>query len=77
MYTQRSSLSPLQKELLSLIEGCAVSTRLGILNTDHVLFIAAGAFHKVRAQVRVKQGLFHVCYGVCVCVCACDEELYV
>jgi ATP-dependent HslUV protease ATP-binding subunit HslU len=35
-----------QKELLSLIEGCSVSTRLGVLNTDHVLFIAAGAFHQ-------------------------------
>ena len=29
-----------------MIEGCSVSTRLGVLNTDHVLFIAAGAFHQ-------------------------------
>ena len=35
-----------QKELLGLIEGTAVNTDYGIVNTDHILFIAAGAFHQ-------------------------------
>ncbi|ERM83163.1 ATP-dependent protease [Rhodonellum psychrophilum GCM71 = DSM 17998] len=34
-----------QRDLLPIVEGSAVSTKYGILNTDHVLFIAAGAFH--------------------------------
>ena len=35
-----------QKELLGLIEGTTVSTDYGIVHTDHMLFIAAGAFHQ-------------------------------
>lgn len=34
-----------QRDLLPLIEGCTVSTKYGTLRTDHVLFIASGAFH--------------------------------
>lgn len=34
-----------QRDLLPLIEGTAVSTKYGIVNTDHILFIASGAFH--------------------------------
>ncbi len=34
-----------QRDLLPVVEGCAVYTRYGPLRTDHVLFIAAGAFH--------------------------------
>ena len=34
-----------QRDLLPIIEGTAVNTRYGIVKTDHVLFIAAGAFH--------------------------------
>ncbi len=34
-----------QRDLLPLIEGCAVTTKYGIVRTDHVLFIASGAFH--------------------------------
>ena len=34
-----------QRDLLPLVEGCTVSTRYGALKTDHVLFIASGAFH--------------------------------
>lgn len=34
-----------QRDLLPLIEGCTVSTKYGTLKTDHVLFIASGAFH--------------------------------
>lgn len=34
-----------QRDLLPLIEGTAVSTKHGIVKTDHILFIASGAFH--------------------------------
>ena len=34
-----------QRDLLPLIEGTAVSTKYGIVKTDHILFIASGAFH--------------------------------
>jgi len=34
-----------QRDLLPLVEGCTVSTKYGTLKTDHVLFIASGAFH--------------------------------
>jgi ATP-dependent HslUV protease ATP-binding subunit HslU len=34
-----------QRDLLPLVEGSAVSTKYGTLKTDHVLFIASGAFH--------------------------------
>ena len=34
-----------QRDLLPIIEGCAVSTRYGTVKTDHLLFLAAGAFH--------------------------------
>jgi len=38
------SRSGVQRDLLPLVEGTAVSTRYGIVHTDHILFIAAGAF---------------------------------
>jgi len=34
-----------QRDLLPLVEGCTVSTRHGVVKTDHILFIASGAFH--------------------------------
>jgi ATP-dependent HslUV protease ATP-binding subunit HslU len=34
-----------QRDLLPLVEGCSVNTKYGSLKTDHVLFIASGAFH--------------------------------
>nr|WP_281271814.1 ATP-dependent protease ATPase subunit HslU [Leucothrix pacifica] len=34
-----------QRDLLPLIEGCAVTTKHGIIKTDHILFVASGAFH--------------------------------
>ncbi|MGY6630242.1 MAG: ATP-dependent protease ATPase subunit HslU [Wenzhouxiangella sp.] len=34
-----------QRDLLPLVEGCTVSTRYGTIKTDHILFIASGAFH--------------------------------
>ncbi|HSD73956.1 MAG TPA: HslU--HslV peptidase ATPase subunit, partial [Steroidobacteraceae bacterium] len=34
-----------QRDLLPLIEGCTVNTKYGMVKTDHILFIASGAFH--------------------------------
>lgn len=50
--TQRSerggpdvSREGVQRDLLPLIEGCSVNTKYGQIKTDHILFIASGAFH--------------------------------
>jgi len=34
-----------QRDLLPIVEGCTVTTKYGMVKTDHVLFIASGAFH--------------------------------
>ena len=34
-----------QRDLLPIVEGCSVNTKYGIVHTDHILFISAGAFH--------------------------------
>ncbi len=34
-----------QRDLLPLVEGCTVSTKYGMIKSDHILFIASGAFH--------------------------------
>ncbi len=37
-----------QRDLLPLIEGTTVNTKYGLVKTDHVLFIASGAFHQAK-----------------------------
>ncbi len=51
-----------QRDLLSVVEGCAVYTRYGHVRTDHVLFLAAGAFHfhKPSELIPELQGRFPV-----------------
>jgi len=39
-----------QRDLLPIVEGSAVNTRHGIIHTDHILFIAAGAFHSAKVS---------------------------
>jgi ATP-dependent HslUV protease ATP-binding subunit HslU len=34
-----------QRDLLPIVEGCTVNTKYGMVRTDHILFIASGAFH--------------------------------
>jgi ATP-dependent HslUV protease ATP-binding subunit HslU len=52
--TERSQHGPdvsregVQRDLLPIIEGSAVATKYGLVRTDHILFIAAGAFHAAR-----------------------------
>ena len=40
-----ASSEGVQRDLLPLIEGCTVNTKHGNVVTDHILFIASGAFH--------------------------------
>jgi ATP-dependent HslUV protease ATP-binding subunit HslU len=37
-----------QRDLLPLVEGCTVTTKYGMVKTDHILFIASGAFHMAK-----------------------------
>ena len=37
-----------QRDLLPIVEGCTVTTKYGAVRTDHILFIAAGAFHAIK-----------------------------
>jgi ATP-dependent HslUV protease ATP-binding subunit HslU len=37
-----------QRDLLPLVEGCTISTKYGMVKTDHILFIASGAFHAAK-----------------------------
>ncbi|MGH7926351.1 MAG: ATP-dependent protease ATPase subunit HslU, partial [Candidatus Binatia bacterium] len=37
-----------QRDLLPIVEGCTVNTKYGMVRTDHVLFIASGAFHTAK-----------------------------
>ena len=37
-----------QRDILPIVEGCTVTTKHGSIKTDHILFIAAGAFHMVK-----------------------------
>jgi len=39
------SRAGVQRDLLPLVEGSSVSTKYGVIKTDHILFIASGAFH--------------------------------
>ena len=51
-----------QRDILPIVEGCTVSTKYGPVRTDHILFIAAGAFHvsKVSDLIPELQGRFPV-----------------
>ena len=51
-----------QRDLLPIIEGSTVSTKYGSIKTDHILFIAAGAFHvsKVSDLIPELQGRFPI-----------------
>lgn len=42
---QDVSREGVQRDILPIVEGCVVNTKYGAVHTDHILFIAAGAFH--------------------------------
>ena len=51
-----------QRDILPIVEGCSVGTKYGMVRTDFILFIAAGAFHvsKVSDLIPELQGLFPI-----------------
>ncbi len=51
-----------QRDLLPIVEGCSVTTKYGVIKTDHILFVAAGAFHsnKVSDLIPELQGRFPI-----------------
>jgi len=51
-----------QRDLLPIVEGCAVATRYGLVRTDHILFVAAGAFHSSKPSdlIPEMQGRFPI-----------------
>jgi ATP-dependent HslUV protease ATP-binding subunit HslU len=51
-----------QRDLLPLVEGSTVSTKYGAVNTDHILFIASGAFHLAKPSdlIPEMQGRFPI-----------------
>lgn len=51
-----------QRDLLPLVEGCAITTKYGVVKTDHILFIASGAFHLTKPSDLVPelQGRFPI-----------------
>ncbi|MEO0050619.1 MAG: ATP-dependent protease ATPase subunit HslU, partial [candidate division WOR-3 bacterium] len=51
-----------QRDLLPVVEGSSVLTKYGMIRTDHILFIAAGAFHKVKPSDMIPelQGRFPI-----------------
>ncbi len=51
-----------QRDILPLVEGCNVTTKYGVIKTDYILFVAAGAFHitKVDDLIPEFQGRFPI-----------------
>lgn len=67
-----------QRDLLPILEGSVVSTKYGNVSTEHVLFIASGAFHSAKpgdmlAELQV--GLQHCCCCCCSCRNMCSHAL--
>ena len=59
--TSDISREGVQRDLLPIVEGSAVNTKYGMVRTDHILFIAAGAFHfqqAFRHDPRTARGRF-------------------
>lgn len=59
---QDVSREGVQRDILPIVEGCSVSTKYGVVKTDYILFIAAGAFHvsSVEDLIPELQGRFPV-----------------
>ena len=60
------SRTGVQRDLLPLVEGTTISTRYGLVRTDHILFIAAGAFTQARPSDLMPelQGRFAIRVGL-------------
>ncbi|MEG1499880.1 MAG: AAA family ATPase, partial [Clostridia bacterium] len=51
-----------QRDILPIVEGCTVNTKYGMIKTDYILFIAAGAFHisNIQDMIPELQGRFPI-----------------
>lgn len=51
-----------QRDILPIVEGSQISTKYGVINTDHILFIASGAFHESKPSdlIAELQGRFPI-----------------
>ena len=49
-HSKSPSADGVQRDLLPLIEGTLVNTKYGDIRTDHILFIASGAFHQTKVS---------------------------
>lgn len=51
-----------QRDILPIVEGSQISTKFGVINTDHILFIASGAFHESKPSdlIAELQGRFPI-----------------
>src|SRR5438045_4943916 len=51
-----------QRDILPIVEGTTVNTKYGMVRTDHILFIAAGAFHVAKPSdvIPELQARFHI-----------------
>lgn len=60
-----ASAEGVQRDLLPIIEGTNVSTKIGNIRTDHILFICSGAFHSVKPSDMMTelQGRLPIRYG--------------
>ena len=61
-HNQDVSREGVQRDILPFVEGCSVSTKYGVIKTDYILFIAAGAFHiaNVENLIPELQGRFPI-----------------
>ncbi len=59
---QDVSREGVQRDILPIVEGCTIQTKYGVIKTDYILFIAAGAFHisKVSDLIPELQGRFPI-----------------
>jgi len=61
-HNQDVSREGVQRDILPFVEGCSVTTKYGVIKTDYILFIAAGAFHiaSVENLIPELQGRFPI-----------------
>jgi hypothetical protein len=62
-----------QRDLLPILEGSVVSTKYGNVSTEHVLFIASGAFHSAKPGDMLAE--LQVGFQDCCCCCCCCHNM--
>ena len=65
-----------QRDLLPLLEGCTINTKYGPVKTDHVLFIASGAFHQQKPSDLMSEFQGRLPVRIMLTALNTPEELY-